>query len=386
MNVQQDVGKNAQLTVHRIAQRLSSPRAPFKLYRNVKVVDGKRIVLRAWWVRFTAPGPDGQPKQFRIGLGTEDRSLAQRLAIQAYSKRLSEPVDRPTGDPALSEFLPEYHKHLKATKAGCTARNQWYVVRGFFADNTPNWTTTKLSRITPDMIARYITRRRIQDRLSPWSLFEIRKCLSALFSHAQARYGFPANPAAKAAIPRRSTGSIVYLKRFEIPQVLETVRDQATELYAPVAIGILAGLRRSEIIWLTWQDVDLKRRLIQVRFKTAGGDRYVPKTGRSRIVPISKELLSILEAVPRKSEWVCPTPTGKRWLPNNLGNRLREIMQAGGWKHGFNTFRHTFGSQLAQKGMSLYKISQLMGNSEEVCREHYAAVATDEMQEDVSFL
>jgi site-specific recombinase XerD len=49
-------------------------------------------------------------------------------------------------------------------------------------------------------------------------------------------------------------------------------------------------------------------------------------------------------------------------------------------------FRHTFGSQLAQKGLSLYKISALMGNSEKVCREHYAALAVEEMQADVSFL
>lgn len=61
-------------------------------------------------------------------------------------------------------------------------------------------------------------------------------------------------------------------------------------------------------------------------------------------------------------------------------------MRAFGRTHGFGTFRRTFGSQLAQKGLSLYKISQLMGNSEDVCRQHYAAIATGQMQEEITIM
>ena len=49
-------------------------------------------------------------------------------------------------------------------------------------------------------------------------------------------------------------------------------------------------------------------------------------------------------------------------------------------------FRHTFGSQLAQKGLSLYKISALMGNSPEICRRHYAAIVPEVMHEEVEFV
>ena len=48
-------------------------------------------------------------------------------------------------------------------------------------------------------------------------------------------------------------------------------------------------------------------------------------------------------------------------------------------------FRHTFGSQLAMKGESLYKISTLMGNSPEICRRHYAALIPESMIECVEF-
>jgi site-specific recombinase XerD len=48
-------------------------------------------------------------------------------------------------------------------------------------------------------------------------------------------------------------------------------------------------------------------------------------------------------------------------------------------------YRHTFGSHLAQKGVSLYKISEMMGNSPEICRKHYAALMPQEMHREVEF-
>jgi hypothetical protein len=48
-------------------------------------------------------------------------------------------------------------------------------------------------------------------------------------------------------------------------------------------------------------------------------------------------------------------------------------------------YRRTFGSQLAMKGKSLYKISKLIGNSPEICRRHYAALLPDAMHSTVEF-
>ena len=40
---------------------------------------------------------------------------------------------------------------------------------------------------------------------------------------------------------------------------------------------------------------------------------------------------------------------------------------------------------LARKGVSLYKISALMGNSPDICRKHYAALMPQEMRDEVEF-
>jgi len=53
----------------------------------------------------------------------------------------------------------------------------------------------------------------------------------------------------------------------------------------------------------------------------------------------------------------------------------------------WNAYRHTFGSLLAQDGVSLDKISAWMGNSPAVCRRHYAEfVPRDRRDEDIDRL
>jgi len=48
-------------------------------------------------------------------------------------------------------------------------------------------------------------------------------------------------------------------------------------------------------------------------------------------------------------------------------------------------YLHTFGSQLAIKDESLYKISTVMGSSPEICRRHYAALPLEAIAEAVEF-
>jgi hypothetical protein len=48
-------------------------------------------------------------------------------------------------------------------------------------------------------------------------------------------------------------------------------------------------------------------------------------------------------------------------------------------------YRHTFGSQLAMNGESLYKISTIMGNSPKICRRHYAALSPEVLAGSVEF-
>ena len=158
-----------------------------------------------------------------------------------------------------------------------------------------------------------------------------------------------------------------------------------------VAVLIYAGLRREELLWLTRDDVNLRSGatgLLRIQAKTISGESWQPKTKVNRAVPISRTLRTYLgNYPPRDSEggWYFPAPDGGRWDADNFSADLRQANKDAGLQWGCLDYRHTFGSQLAQKGVSLYKIATLMGNSPEICRRHYAALVPEAMGGEVEF-
>ena len=119
-----------------------------------------------------------------------------------------------------------------------------------------------------------------------------------------------------------------------------------------------------------------KAGLIRIRAKTIDGQFWQPKTGRNRSVPISTALAAVLDKYKPSAAgpWLLPSPEGVRWDPDNFSHKLADENAKAKLPWTCLDFRHTFGSMLAQRGISLYKISAMMGNSPEICRRHYAAL------------
>jgi integrase len=88
---------------------------------------------------------------------------------------------------------------------------------------------------------------------------------------------------------------------------------------------------------------------------------------------------------PSFGDWYFPRPKGRRHDVDNFSQALRAANQAAGLPWTCLDYRHTFGSQLAMKGESLYNIATLMGDSPEVCRMHYAALLADLLTNSVEF-
>jgi integrase len=95
------------------------------------------------------------------------------------------------------------------------------------------------------------------------------------------------NPVKKIRFAREDNGRIRFLTLEEEERLLAHCTDPLRPL---VITALNTGFRRSELLSLTWQDVDFKRGLITVRAAYA-------KNGESRSVPINALLRRTLEAV-----------------------------------------------------------------------------------------
>lgn len=226
------------------------------------------------------------------------------------------------------------------------------------------------------------------DKLIQSSLRRNREALHAFFNFVKGMDWIEKNPVTDVKAPRIPDHDICYLKLGEIVGCLKAVAGHMLE--ALIACAIYSGLRRGELCWLTWDDVDLteKKPLLRVRSKTIGTESWVPKTKKNRLVPIHQSLVPYLAKLRMQAgeiPWVFRSPEGCRWDPDNLGHHLSELMEEKGLEWGFLEFRHTYGSQLAIKGMSLLKIAKLMGNSYRIAERHYATLQTEDLHDDINF-
>lgn len=373
----------------------------------------KRGKRGTWWIKYYADG-----RQIYHSLNTTNARAAEKIKRQIEGDEARGDLIAPS-KMVLPEFLEDYCRFLATIRTAKSYKNELSVLRIFFGPICPSlepgscvnkrWTSAKrkpvqdtmqavhiharfLEDVTTARIEDLICRRIRDEGIAPKTANNMRATLHRMFSYAIKKWNFVAtdrrkpNPAA--AVERRTepARTIRFLTLEDVEKQLDALREHPT-LQALAATYIYAGLRREAALWLTMEDVDLKRRLIHVRAKTIDGEFWQPKTKRNRVVPISEALVGILTGYfpKRRGPWFFPSPTGRRWDPDNFSQDLRTINRQHHLDWSCLDFRHTFGSQLAQKGESLFKIAELMGNSPNICRKHYAALQPDQMHDVVEF-
>jgi len=366
-----------------------------------------------WCIKYYVNG-----RQAYYSLNTTDARIAKKMKRQIEGEEAKGELLAPSKTP-LPVFLEDFCRFLATTRTPKSYSADISVLRVFFGPICPalqlgsrvnkRWRlphsqrlqdTMKhvhvhaafLEQITASVIEGFITRRISGDGIAPKTANLCRGVLHRMFNFAISNWNFVStdrrnsNPAAMVERRREPASRIRFLTLPEIDKQLEVLAKEPT-LQAIIATLIYAGLRRSEALWLTVDDVDLERLLIYVRAKTVDGEYWQPKTKTNRTVPISSALKDILSLYnpQRRRPWFFPSTRGFRWDPDNFSQDLRAINRSCGLDWSSLDFRHTFGSHLAQKGESLYKIAELMGNSPEICRRHYAALVPEKMHDVVEF-
>jgi len=366
------------------------------------------------------------PKLKRRSLRTESLQIAKEKLRQFESAKLrglDNPL--PTRTPT-AEVLAAYVQHIRTHKTPKSAQTDVYYLREAFGPiceplqitsrrvteksrkrklkpgqdrrcTTQRIEASHFEAITTADISHFIVSLARARGLAPKTCNRYREIIHRLFTWAMKTQGIrlPAsiNPARDVERFKERAPQIRYLTLQQIDEQLHALRFKP-QLQAMVAMYIYAGLRREEAVWLTVDDVKLRaggHGMIQVRAKVHNGERWQPKTRSNRGVPISRALRKYLDRhTVRPSDgpgsgWYFPSPNGQRWDADNFSNDLRAANRDAGLQWTCLDYRHTFGSQLAQNGVSLYKIATLMGNSPEICRRHYAALVPENMAEEVEF-
>jgi integrase len=355
--------------------------------------------------------------QKRVNLYTESLQIAKEKLRQLESALyLETDIPLPTRTP-LIKVVEEYVDYLFTVKSDKNAQKIVSYLRHVFGPicpklqiknqkisdkavkrkalrSIPPIEVSYFEQITTTDIARFIESVVRNKGVKGKTANRYREILTRLYNWAtsQRNIVLPGgkNPASQVERYKEVDPTITYLPLPEIDEQLAMLAGNL-QMQTMVAVYIYAGLRREEAVWLTSADINLNMGLhgmIQIRAKTINGVEWQPKTHKNRVVPISSQLRAYLDRyVPMKTKegWYFPSPEGTCWDPDNLSRDMRHLNEEADLDWSCADFRHTFGSHLAMKGESLYKISKLMGNSPEVCRKHYATLIPDSLIESVEF-
>lgn len=177
-------------------------------------------------------------------------------------------------------------------------------------------------------------------------------------------------------LPQIAQNEHPFLQPDEIPVFIAGVKDK---LCAVPALLALHSLRRSEILGLQWENVDLERGLIHIRGALVYGDHNEPvhkatnKTVSStRTVPIMiPELHQLLAAVEDKTGNVV------RISPNAIFRGINAVCEANGFPRvGIHGLRHSFASLAYHLGLSEMETMRLGGWSDtQTMRKIYTHLA-----------
>jgi integrase len=178
------------------------------------------------------------------------------------------------------------------------------------------------------------------------------------------------------ALPSYSTRNrqIVFLTP---PQVEEQVAALAGDRVMRMAVMIMihAGLRRAEMLWLTKDSIapDLSFISVRNRQDSESDTRSSLKTGERTVTILPPLRAALAEYLPTlNGQWLIPKPAGGRWRPDCFSSRLRLLNSAAGLRWTSLHFRHTFATQRAGEGWTLFRIAKEVGNSAAVVEEYYA--------------
>jgi len=163
------------------------------------------------------------------------------------------------------------------------------------------------------------------------------------------------------------------------------------EWRAAFLVAIKAGLRLGEIIGLQWSDLDLVQGKLNVRRTIWRGNIGTPKGGRARTVDLPASVVAELKRHRNLQVYVFCHEDGSPFTEGEMGTPLSKALRLSGISReegriGWHDLRHTYGSHLAMRGVSLKAIQEQMGHSDIKMTLRYAHLSPESKQAAVQVL
>lgn len=301
-------------------------------------------------------------KPIRRSTGLTDKAAAQLVLDEVERQDAAAPVK------TFTEIWGRYKDSLGARPAARQMGYETKAVLAFFGNMRPE-------QIDRASTARYIAVRRKAGRKDGTILTELNRVAAALNWARGEKLHAVTNAL---TFPPRPQPRDRYLTRTEVDRMLAACLTPHTRLF--VVLALTTGARHRAILGLTWDRVDMDRRLVNLQ--------EPGHSGKARaIVPMNNTLHAELEAAyrDRRADEVVS------WAGRRVAS-MRKTLENTAARAGLkgvtaHVFRHTAAVWMAEAGRPMSEIAQFLGHADDrVTQRVYARYSPDYLRHSASAL
>ena len=259
---------------------------------------------------------------------------------------------------------------MTAKKSWKTDAGRLKVMKKFFRD-------IDLRAITPLMIERFRkSRLKVENTRSTVNRYTA--LLKRMFNIAIEEGFAESNPVRKVKLySEKDTLRERILAKVEERKLMETCSETLRPI---ITVALNTGMRKGEILNLTWNQVDFENRRIRVE-KT--------KSGKVRFIPVNDSLFHELNTL-RKMDGQSPylffnSETGRPYVDMKKGFKAAcRRAEIKGLR--FHDLRHTFATRLVEKGADIETVRDLLGHHSITITQRYTHTSDDRKRKAVELL
>jgi integrase len=325
-----------------------------------------KVIGRTWWIEYY--DADRKRKRERIGPNKEaaEQRLREVLTARTEGRFIKKSPETTTRFRVLAQWYLELDK-VKAKRSYDRDRRSVDKLCRFFGDSL-------LKDITPASVEKYLHRRLAEPSYrghltKPATVNRELACLNHIFTNAIRNGKAERNPVKGVErLPEHNERDRV----LTLEEYVRLLTESPSYLKPIIKLAYSTGMRRGEILSLTWDQVDLKEGLLNL----PPGAKNKP----GRPVPLDDELLEMFRSMPRGLPGMAVFTRNGKTMTDFREAFEAAVKRAGIEGFTFHDLRHTFNTNAYNAEVPIPTIMKITGHKTLTMFKRYTTITTDDLK------
>lgn len=307
------------------------------------------------------------------GSKREANSVMHRMITEMEEGKLTQRNNKTVAE-WMDEWLANYLPNIEeTTRIGYQTKIRCYIKPAIGDIRIKSLRTEHVQKMVNDMKDRGLSPKNIRDTFNN---------INAAMKKAVKTRLVPYNPCEAVELPKLKK----YRANVYSAETIHTVLDAAkgTDMYLPILLLVMVGLRRGELLALRWQDIDFKNSILKVRRNLVNGEKgYIIKEPKSeagiRDIHLGSDVMQTLKAARLKYmtdafeygtgfqnlNFVIYQEDGSPFHPDSMTQKWRRFLESHNLpKIRLHDLRHSNATALIQAGVNPRVVQQRLGHSD----------------------